>query len=170
MLSEAGLLVRPPSELVVRWWDEMSDIARGLRAADLLETGRQGERLTLIYERSRTGMEPLWQSIQANMRGFDVLSVLAERDLTPLRIEVKASSRSINAADFTVTRNEWATATNTGHYVFHLWQVFEAAQPRLAVVPAEDLQPHVPDDVGDGRWQQVRIPFSSFREQFVAVQ
>lgn len=168
-LTEAGLLEKPASPEVVRWWDEMSELARGIRAADLMVVGRTGERLTLRYERDRTTVEPVWQAIESNLSGFDVLSVVNIHDTTPLRIEVKASARTINAADFSLTRHEWRTASTTRNYVFHLWQIPDGGRPRLAVVPFGELGPHVPVDAGDGEWQQVRVPFSAFKKHFAEV-
>jgi hypothetical protein len=147
----------------------MSELARGFRAADLLEVGRAGERLTLRHELRRTNVEPVWQCIESNFSGFDVLSRKDRQDSSPLRIEVKASARNINAADFALTRNEWTTASTAGSYVFHLWQVTGQAKPRLAVLDVTDVQAHVPTDVGLGLWQQVRIPFAAFRTSFVEV-
>ena len=166
MLTEAGLLTKPPDDNIVSWWDEMSELARGFRAADLLEVGRTGERLTLQHEMRRTNQEPIWQAIESNLSGFDVLSIVTETDRTPLRIEVKASARNINAADFTLTRNEWETACLSGNYVFHLWQVADKVKPRLAVIDFANLRAHVPNDSGVGKWQQVRVPFSAFRSGF----
>ncbi len=164
ILSEAGLLDSPPTDDVIIWWDEMSAIARGIRDSRMLEVGREGEKLTLRYERYRTNKDAQWQAIESNVSGFDVLSIIDKADSTPLRIEVKASSQKINAAEFVLTRNEWDIACTTGNYVFHLWQV--QREPRIAVIPYDDLHSHIPKDSGTGKWDKVKIPFSAFRGLF----
>ena len=43
--------------------------ARGLRDGVLTEIGRRGERLTLQYEQSRTGVEPKWIALESSAHG-----------------------------------------------------------------------------------------------------
>src|ERR1051326_1529190 len=43
--KEAGLLSAALSDLIVAWWDELGQLARGLRSAVLSAVGRRAERL-----------------------------------------------------------------------------------------------------------------------------
>jgi hypothetical protein len=54
---------------VVAFWDAMAVMARGQKNDRLTAVGRQGERLTLAYEKMRTGREPKWIAIDNNEDG-----------------------------------------------------------------------------------------------------
>lgn len=164
-LDEAGLLSSPPDDEVVAWWDEMAGLVRGIKSSVLSQTGREGERLSLAYEKDRTGIQPIWQSIESNLSGFDVLSCLSDTDSTLLQIEVKASENSWNHADFHLTANEWESATLARNYRFHLWSL--GTSPTLAVVTVDQMEKHIPSNAGRGEWETVRIPFSVFSENFI---
>lgn len=99
----------------------MAGLVRGIKSSVLSQTGRTGERLSLAFEKDRTGKQPIWQSIESNLSGFDILSCLSDMDASPLQIEVKASENSWNYADFHLTANEWESATLARNYMFHLW-------------------------------------------------
>lgn len=111
VFREAGLMETPPSTEVIEWWDEMARTARGLSDAVNLEIGRAGERLTIEREMRRTGRDPVWQAVESNLSGFDVLSVVTAERQDPLRIEVKASTESIEHAVFYISRNEWLNSS-----------------------------------------------------------
>ena len=144
----------------VEWWDRAASTLRTGRARELNLTGRAAERLSLQYERDRTGHEPIWQGFETNRAGFDVLSVVAVGDQKRLKIEVKGSRMRKSEASFFVTRNEWNTATTSEHYEFHLWLVREA--PKLFIVPASELAAHIPNDSGSGRWTGAELYFRDF--------
>lgn len=163
-LDEAGLLSSPPSNEVVAWWDEMAGLVRGIKTSVLSQTGREGERLTLKYEHSRTGKEPVWQSIESNLSGYDVLSCLSDTDVIPLQIEVKASENSLEYAEFHLTSNEWESASLARNYLFHLWEL--SLIPKLAVVTVEQMGRHIPVNSGEGTWETVHIPYRVFRDNF----
>lgn len=163
---EAGLATGSVPE-VVAFWDLLAARARGLHDVRLNETGRQGERLTLQHEERRTGKPARWIALDSNADGYDVLSSVSDSDGAPLCIEVKASRAGL-AGDFYVTRNEWDTAQDLLHFAVHLWDL-SASHPRLAVVDIQGLAAHVPHDKGEGRWESVCIPFSSFAAVFVVV-
>ena len=157
---EAGLLGNWDDELI-KWWDELAQAAKSRKATELLEIGRKAERLSVEYEKQRTGKRPIWQSLESNFSGFDVLSRVSEVDETPLKIEVKGTSLSRKEAYFTLTRNEWTVATNSPNYCVHLW-LLTANPINVLVLQPTDILPHIPDNKADGKWETVRIPFKSF--------
>ncbi len=155
---EAALLDGTSDE-VVRWWDSLAKAARGRKEDVNLDTGREGERRSIDYERQRTGSTPFWQSIESNLAGYDLLSKIDQNDSAKLLIEVKASTQTVGAT-LHLTRNEWDTACAARAHVFHLWLL--RSTPRLRVVEREEMKRHVPRDEGIGEWESVRVPFSAF--------
>lgn len=160
---EAGLAYDGDAETVA-FWDDLASRARGAREEALTEIGRTGERLTLEYEKRRTGADPKWVALDSNSDGYDVLSRRDMGDSRRLVIEVKTTTQGL-AGYFYVSRNEWEVAEDALFHVFHLWDVSEG-EPRLAVLKPEEVQRHAPVDGGTGVWQSVRIPFSAFRGAF----
>ena len=155
------------ADQVVSFWDQLAAIGRGLRGAELSEIGRQGERLSLAYERARTGREPKWRSVESNADGYDVLSVADREDSRPVQIEVKASRAGLRGA-MHLTRNEWDATELMPLHRFHLWNV-SAEPPALAIVPRSEVAHHVPADQNSGAWQTVEVPFAVFESTFEAV-
>ncbi len=151
-------------DAVVSFWDHLAALARGRRDDRLLEIGRRGERLSIAYEYARTGVEPRWIAIDSNQDGFDLLSIRAADDRTPLAIEVKTTTSV--AGGLYLTRNEWDQALNSLAHVFHIWVVAGSAPPRLAVVTVEAMAGHVPGDIGAGEWREVLIPVREFEGLF----
>ena len=162
---EAGL-ADGSDDAVVAFWDAMAALACGQRNDLLTAIGRQGERLTLAYEKRRTGREPKWVAIDNNEDGYDVLSIIDTIDLRPLSIEVKVSTMGV-AGMFYLSRNEWERAAEAENHLFHLWDMQKDREPTLAVVSPNDLRCHTPIDQGAGVWKSVRIPFAEFRDKFV---
>jgi hypothetical protein len=160
---EAGV-VDSIEDDVVQFWDALASRARGQTHDLLLAIGRYGERLSLVYEKNRTGRDPYWVSIDSGEDGYDILSVVDETCTNSLSIEVKAT-RSKFDARFYVSRNEWNWAVSAPQHVFHLWDVGQA-KPALAIVTAEDLLSHISVDQGEGRWENISVPFSKFDSQF----
>lgn len=163
-IVEAGL-ADGFDERVVTFWDTLAALARGLRADKLLAIGRDGERLSIAHETARTGRAPRWVAIDSNEDGFDLLSVRGPGDPGSMAIEVKASTLGVHGSGH-ITRNEWDTATSGIDHVFHFWDLRPSAQPRLAVISAAELQPHVPEDRGQGAWESVLVPFLPFAGHF----
>ncbi len=153
---------------VVSFWDALAARARGLETDRLTSIGRQGERLTLAYEQSRTGRRAKWTAVDNNADGYDVLSVVTKHDHRPLSIEVKASALGV-AGTLHLTRGEWERATEVENHVFHLWAVRSTARPTLAVVAPKTLEHHIPRDSGEGAWELVEVPFLAFSTEFRAV-
>lgn len=156
--KEAGFIGEFTDELI-KTWDRLALAYRNYSNQQLLETGRLGEKLSLEYEKERTGKKPVWQSIESNLSGFDILSSVDSQDDAALLIEVKATKTSLSGASFYLSKNEWRTAKTAINYILHLWALKNT--PTLYVVNIESILRHIPSDNGDGKWQSVQIPFSS---------
>ena len=148
-----------PKQLI-RWWDELSKYQREVRTEENAEVGRHAEELSFEYERKRIGMRPDWRALESSFNGYDILSQKSNADATPLRIEVKGTAMKASDAEFWVTRHEWATATASGDYMFHLWSLGEVNS--LSIVPFVDVESHIPLDRNKGRWENVKIKFGPF--------
>lgn len=158
---EAGLEAGIDND-VVQWWYAMGRAVRAHRSKTLHDIGLIAERLSLEYEKQRTGLDPVWQGFETTLAGFDVLSVLFSDDPTKLKIEVKGSGMKRSDASFHVSRNEWNTAKLSSAYQFHLWLI--RGDPRLFVVPANDIEPHIPKDSGAGKWESAELYFRDFKD------
>lgn len=161
VLDEAGL-VFGTDEATVAFWDALAARARGLRDHRLTAIGRLGERASLEYEQSRTGLEPKWVALENNADGYDLLSVVDGSNHRSLSVEVKTTSLE-SGGFFHITRNEWNWATSCNDHVFHLWRTKDipAAKPTF-VVSASSMRVHVPLEQGIGTWESVMIPFDAF--------
>lgn len=168
LMSEAYLAEGYDDE-VIEFWDRLAAIARGQVDIRLSEIGRRGERLTLAYERHRTGFDPVWRSIESNADGYDVMSVVSVDNRAQKQIEVKASASGMSGS-LHLTRNEWDMTETMQHHAFHLWDLKQEESPKLAIIPRHQMAAHVPEDKGSGTWQEVEIPFGEFAELFVAAE
>jgi hypothetical protein len=153
---------------VVTFWDALAARAHGQKCDRLTEIGRQGERLTIEYEETRTGRKPKWVAIDNNIDGYDVLSVVATDDTRYLSIEVKATTMEV-AGCLHLTRHEWERSLETDTHVFHLWLIRPGSRPYLAIITPQEMQPHIPGDIGLGCWESVVIPFAAFKGHFLAI-
>lgn len=163
---EAGL-ASSTEEHIIAFWDAMAALARGQKSTRLTEIGRMGERLSIAYENTRTGLSPKWVAVENNDDGYDVLSVVGAADLRPLSIEVKASILG-GQGSLHLTRNEWERALEVEHHIFHVWAI-SAAATDLAVVNVQEMGAHVPVNFGLGSWESVEIPFVAFNSSFSSV-
>lgn len=163
VLEEASLL-HGTEDTIIAWWDDLALGQRAVDAMDRLDTGRFGERLSIRYEASRTGQTPVWKSIESNLAGYDLLSVIALDNPSPLRIEVKTSDSDARDARFFISRGEWNEATVGGSYIFHFWAL--RPEPMLCSMSVESLQKHVPFDRGGGRWVDFELLYARAREDF----
>ncbi|MBH0158666.1 DUF3883 domain-containing protein [Fictibacillus sp. 5RED26] len=153
--EEAGLL-EDYSDDVVKWWDRLGSISRNLNDDFLLDIGRIGERLSIEFERKRTGNEPIWQSIDSSFSGYDLLSIQAANNPNSLMIEVKASKQDSRCINFHISKNEWDVATaSKDKYVFHIWSLNPIQQ--LFVLNYYEISHHIPDNKGSGKWESVLI-------------
>ena len=163
---EAGLMDIPANDEVIEWWDAIADIER--ENDDYLSVGREGERLTVEYESKRTGKSPVWQSIETNLAGYDIISRCDNTDDSPeILIEVKASRKNLQNAYLVITRHEWEVANyknNVSRYFFYIWLLGDAKL--LARISANDVLSHIPKESGAGTWENVKIPFEAFKADF----
>jgi len=66
---------------------------------------------------------------------------------------VKSSARQ--PAQIYLTRNEWNTAVEREpHYRFHVWIL---PQKELIELTPADIEPHIPNNRGQGVWEVARI-------------
>ena len=163
--QSAALLETPPSDDVVLWWDQQSQIIRSNQVLLSLNIGRIGEKLTIQYEKRRTEIMPIWKSVESNLAGYDVLSILEKGRTEKLAIEVKTSERSIDIATASITRNEWDTAIGSKHYLFHFWLLRNMHQ-KLAILSTDDLSSHMPKDQGLGKWKDATLQYNLFAQNF----
>lgn len=165
IFKESGLLGEWSDDLIT-WWDRLALAARSHKNEFLLAIGRKAERLSFSYEFERTGRKPKWQSLNSNYSGFDILSSASRDDQRLIPIEVKGTVVSLKEAMFSVTRNEWNVASKRPGYTFHLWLIRDGEEVRpsehLRVVSLSEIQGHICRDVGDGKWETLRIPYKVF--------
>lgn len=168
--KKAGLMNTPVTRDEVDWWDRIAEIERKKIELAKEESGRAGEELTIRYERNRTKSEPIWESIDSNLAGYDILSQTSESDTRQMLIEVKATTQGVENGIFYVTHNEWnfaSAAYNRGRYYFYLWLLEDS--PKLSVISFFEMQNHIPFDNGLGEWNEVAIPFAAFKTSFHVV-
>ena len=157
-----GLLFEGIDRETIDWWDNVAQRVRSKRSSAMLRIGRVAERLSLHYEEMRTGAPPIWQAVESNVSGYDVLSIIGAAAPERLKIEVKGTTMRLREATFYLTRNEWDTALNSRSYDFHLWVLQE--KPRVFIVPGTKLTPFVPTDGKSGRWESAQLFFRDFSE------
>ena len=165
---EAGLMKTPASQDIIKWWDAIAEKERKTKEGLSLQIGREGEESTIRYETKRTGHLPVWQSIETNIVGYDIISKETENnDARDILIEVKSSKQDINSAFMIITRHEWEVANyrnNRHRYFFYIWLLGESNQ--MAKITVEEMSAHIPIEAGAGTWEKVRIPFSVFKCKF----
>ncbi len=165
LFEESGLSENTRSD-VIKWWDEVSEFVRSNKDGQKLSTGRLGEEITLSYEYKRIGVKPIWQAIESNRSGFDVLSQVSPSDKTQMPIEVKASTLPVKQAKFFLTRNEWNVLQSNKHFNIYLLSIYEDLDIlKLCVIKKEDVVNHIPLEQGKGRWENVGVPFRPFFNQ-----
>lgn len=166
---EAGLLTLQPDVSVVDWWDRMSAIIRGEQDDKKNETGRRGERLTLMYEENRTNSKPVWQSIETNKAGYDIISARSDTDIARIFIEVKSTGLTLDSASFFVSKHEWDIASHSNDYFFYLWSI-NSNYNQLAILTPKLISNYIPINQQNGEWESVKIPFSEFADYFKVIE
>lgn len=164
--NESGLMVGTDDD-IVSWWDRLALLFRGEHSEELEDVGRIGEKLTLKYEEKRTQIPPIWESIDSNKSGYDILSKKDSNSKESILIEVKSSFKPLSQAKMILTRNEWDVAScgyNINRYYFYLWLLGQPKQ--LAIVPAKSFVGHIPNEIGGGRWKEVELSFDLFKYEF----
>jgi uncharacterized membrane protein len=155
----AGTFDDQPAVEVVAFLDRLANVARASANLPLIESGRHAERLSFELERARCadilGAPAVeWVALDDNSAGYDILSSrLVDGRATPKLVEVKSCrGRPLR---FIITRNEWDTACRHQEaYVVHFWDV---NAERLHELSWGDLQPHMPIDQGDARWDSATL-------------
>ncbi len=153
---------------VVEWWDMFANATRARGEESTTDIGRMGEKLSLAYEKKRTGKEPQWCAVDSNVSGYDILSVKSAVDSSKLLIEAKTSISELGEAKMYLTRNEWQEATqkyNCGCYSFHIWHVYKGIK-KLAILDVDTMSQHIPQNKGIGKWESVSVPFTAFSKHF----
>ena len=166
--AEAGLLSGRLDSSVIEWWDTVANKVRAKAQQAQSDKGRIGEKNTIKYEQERTNSEPKWMSVESNLAGYDVRSKISSEDHSALLIEVKTSTSSLEQAYFYVTSHEWKVAQTSLAYVFHLW-CLSGKKRLLAIISPEDIFPYIPTNNLSGEWESVKIPFFSFKSNFVEI-
>ena len=165
--KKAGLMCDPVTREEVDWWDALAKLERVEVEQQKDDIGRFGEELTIDYEKKRTNVTPIWESINSNLAGFDIISQVSSTDASQILIEVKSSAKQLQTASFYVTHNEWRFASaefNRNRYYFYLWILDNT--PKLAIVPSSEIGKHIPLESGQGEWSETIIPFSAFQSFF----
>lgn len=168
--KKAGLMCDPVTRDEVDWWDALAKLERIEIEQQNDDVGRAGEGLTMEYERNRTNSMPVWESINSNLSGFDIISQVSSTDTSQILIEVKSSTQKLQDASFFVTYNEWEFASaecNKRRYYFYLWLLEGSHQ--LAVIPSSEIEKHIPVKSGQGKWSETIIPYSAFQDFFAVV-
>lgn len=163
--KRTGALATQPAQDAVDFLDRLANVARGRANLRLVEAGRGAERKSFDLEVARCATIPNapqveWVSLDDNSAGFDIRSSRAvDGQPHPKLIEVKACRSSV--LQMILTRNEWQTACRyRDDFVVHLWNLVTDHLHELSWV---DLQPHMPVDQGDGRWDSATLVFSGLR-------
>lgn len=161
----AGAFAEQPTQDAVDFLDRLANAARAQANLDLVESGRSAERKSFDLEVVRcaaiSGAPPVeWVALNDSSAGFDIRSSrCVDGRPSPKLIEVK-SCRS-TSLQMIITRNEWQTACrNRDSYIFHLWDL---TADQLHEMSWEDLQPHMPEDHGNGRWDSATLVFRGLR-------
>jgi hypothetical protein len=154
--KESGLFGKLTDE-IVEYWDKLAIAYRNYSQRRMTEIGRTGERLSFDHELQRTGIEPLWQAVESNLAGFDLLSIVDSSNNAKLMIEVKASTAPLSYAKLHISKNEWETAILSENYIFHLWLIGDS--PSLYKISVVDISTHIPNNNKAGQWESVEIPF-----------
>jgi len=159
--NEAGLVAGNEKD-VVEWWDRLAAKYRGVASYQYTEIGRRGERLSCEREFSRTGTWPQWVALDHTGAGYDLVSQVSQEDVSALVIEVKTTTQNWASAVFFMSRHEWDVLCHQHHALVHLW-CMRGGSPQEAAVTIEQLERHVPQDIGKGEWTKFSCPFSEFQ-------
>lgn len=159
--SDAGLFESPPSPAVMAWWYAIQSKVRAEQDTTLSEQGGGAELLTLDFEIKRLqalgiSAKPELRGFEDNSLGYDVKSFDPGADSPVARlIEVKSSHSS--PPRIFLPRREWTAALKYGAaFRFYLWW---GPAPKLAVFTTKQMATHIPQDHGEGEWQEVEITF-----------
>jgi hypothetical protein len=169
IFRESGLLEESPTNEMIEWWDGLARERRGDINALKEDVGRRGEEIAINYERSRTGLEPIWQSIYDNTAGYDILSCI-DFDLgNRLFIEVKSSTLARSKAHFYLSKNEYNFAKQKENYHLYLFN-FLNTDVYMAIADISMISDSIPHSIGFGEWESCSIPFSHPNLEFKKIE
>lgn len=121
------------------------------------EIGTFGEKLSLKYEKRRVRQRPNWTAKDDDGAGYDIESKIGIYDPSPLFIEVKTTTKSVEEGNIFISRNEWETAkTKPNNYLFHIW-VTKISLDKPFIFKPKHLKKHIPKERGFGKWGNVEI-------------
>lgn len=158
---------------IASWWDDFASHERTLDNQKKMVTGRNGEQLSLKYEKiqidnlaKKYGLEtknPSWEALDENDSGYDIGSFTIYDDAwCDKKVEVKSTES--DSGIFSFSRNQFFTMrTFKKTYEVHLWKL---NQMELAILTWDDLSHHMPVNNGKGSWTAVEIKFSEFEHKF----
>lgn len=157
------LLDKLPGADIVSWWDGLKISSRAELDEILLAQGRLAESWTIEEEkkilRQFCSLEPEWVALDSDRYGYDILSYRQAEggSIQSIQIEVKSYQNKIYP-HFYITSNEWEKAkTAEQTYYCYVWCV-ESQQ--YQILSFNDIDKHVPNNKGEGRWQTVLIESS----------
>lgn len=156
-------LYNDDSNLMEEWWDNIYTYSREKNQEPLQKIGREGEKLSFLYEFQRVGVKPRKEYIQNTSAGYDLLSINSHNLQKKLMIEVKSSFSSVDKAEAFITRNELNMAKEHSNYIFHFWLL---KNKELAVLDREMIIATAPLDKNEGRWEKFKVPFVAFKDNF----
>ena len=161
-LKFAGLLDENITDEILSWWEQLSKVFRAADDEQKLEVGKKGELLTYnreieILEGLGINKKPRVMSAEDSTAGYDILSYrIRNGEVIEWKIEVKAFTYGL--PHFYITRNEWDVACkDRGSHILNIWNLKEQVVIEMAV---DELQQHIPNDNGYGKWQNVFITLS----------
>ena len=162
VFSELGLFDEYNKIEVKRWWNKVSKFCRDIKNDKLTEIGMKGELLTLQFEKTRTGIDPLHSSMESDEYGYDIKSQMSSEDNSDLFIEVKTTERPLNNARLYLTKNEvkWCMEL-TPNYLIYLWQII-GNRSKLKIISPSDLKKHIPTNNCEGIWESMSLKYESF--------
>jgi hypothetical protein len=164
VFQDLGLFVEPDNTTpeIIQWWARATIFSRSISNQKLLETGNEGEFLSLNFEKERTGINPIHTAYYSHSYGYDIKSQKDAIDSTPLYIEVKSSVQKYENAKFYLTRSEYETCKEKdSRYIFHLWDLsFEIK--RMIIISGEQVLKRAPIDQEGGTWTNFSVDFSQF--------
>lgn len=153
-IEEADLVNNYDDE-TIKWWDILAEFARKGIEDKKNFVGRTGEKLSVQFEEKRIGSKPIWQSIESNYSGFDLLSKVDKNDKSNLKIEVKTTTSFSSSIGIHITRNEWSVAEDSDKYIFHIWVL----NPNIVlyILHVDQIRRHIPIEQGEGSWESTKI-------------
>ena len=162
IFRELDLYTDEPSKDIMIWWNRARNYMRMLEGIENTVTGDEGELLSYEYESERTGVNPRLVAQESENLGYDLESVRELDSLEPIFIEVKTSKSSWKKARLFFSSGEYKSMMrNKPNYYFLLWDL-SSTEPKHLVVESGEVEKHIPQDMGEGEWKKVEIPFSAF--------